>query len=106
MNRVKDQDKITDRELRRNGSGYVDPTAYKAIKKADGDPVKKKKRSYYIGPYDASRGKSLKQYIKEKQQILDDLCIEMTEAEREQLKDLKTEAAVDAFAHRLIMRKD
>ena len=106
MNRVTDKEKIAERELRRNGSGYYDPTAYKAIKRADGDPVKKKKRSYYIGPYDASRGKSLKQYIKEKQQILDDLCIEMTEAEREYMKSLKTEAAVDAYAHRLIMRKD
>lgn len=29
--------KTSDKELRRNGSGYSDPTAYKAIKKADKD---------------------------------------------------------------------
>ena len=28
---------MTDRELRRNASGYYDPTAYEAIKKADKD---------------------------------------------------------------------
>jgi hypothetical protein len=29
------KDKIEERKLRRNGSGYSDPTAYAAIKKAD-----------------------------------------------------------------------
>lgn len=111
MNRVTDKDKIADRELRRNGSGYMDLTAYKAIKRADKDKEKRpmknrRQRGYYVGPYEEPRKVPLKRYIKGKQQILDDLCIEMTEAEREYMKSLKTEAAVDAYAHKLIMRKD
>lgn len=29
-----------DKDLKRNGSGYTDPTAYKAIKKVDGESKK------------------------------------------------------------------
>lgn len=32
-------DEMNEFSLLRNGSGYVDPTAYEAIKKADGDDV-------------------------------------------------------------------
>ena len=34
---------MKDRELLRNASGYIDPTAYKAIKKVDEDDERHKK---------------------------------------------------------------
>lgn len=34
---------MEDRELKRNGSGYLDPTAHKAIKKVDNDAEKQER---------------------------------------------------------------
>lgn len=34
---------MEDRELKRNGSGYLDPTAHKAIKKVDSDAEKQER---------------------------------------------------------------
>lgn len=39
----KDYQYDRDRELRKNGEGYPDPTAYEAIRRADGDVVKFRK---------------------------------------------------------------
>ena len=108
--------KIEERELKRNGEGYWDPTAYKAIKRADaeleGKKSSKKKdktgthRQYYVGPYEKTRAMSLKQYIKWKLKVLDELCIELTEEEEQHLRSLGSEAEVDAYAHRLIISKE
>lgn len=107
--------KVEERELKRNGEGYLDLTAYHAIKKADaelegrkGTSKKKeqKPRQYYVGPHDRDRTMTLKQYKKWKLKILDELCVKLTEEEKAYLNSLKTECDVDAYAHRLIMRKD
>lgn len=106
--------KIEERELRRNGEGYYDPTAYEAIKKADAElegkkdskKKEKKQRQYYVGPREEKTTMTLKQYKKWKLRILDELCVNMTEGEKAYLNALPTEAEVDAYAHRLIMRKD
>ena len=37
-----------DKELRKNGSGYSDPTAYKAIKKVDGVSSEENARFYNL----------------------------------------------------------
>ena len=95
-----------DRELRRNGEGYLDLTAYEAIKRADAelegkDNSKKKKTTkgmtYDIHPYEKGRGMTLKQYIKWKLKVLDELCVEMTEEEENYLRSLTSEAAIDAY---------
>ena len=37
-------EKVTDRELKRNGEGYIDPTAYEAIKRAEAEAEHEKIR--------------------------------------------------------------
>ena len=112
MNKVKAQ---ADIELRRNGEGYWDPTAYHAIKKADADLEKKRNpggkkktrpRGFYVGPHDRDRKMTLKQYIKQKLKILSELGLELTEEEENYLRSLKNEIDIDAYAHRLIIGKD
>lgn len=112
MNKVKTQ---ADRELRRNGEGYLDLTAYHAIKKADADleekrnPGGKKKgrpRSCYRGPYEEPKKLPLTRYIKQKLKILSELGLELTEEEENYLRSLKNEIDIDAYAHRLILGKD
>lgn len=39
---------MNDRELKRNGSGYIDPTAYKAIKEIDKESERFHKLLYMI----------------------------------------------------------
>lgn len=113
MNTGKDKEKITERELRRNGSGYYDPTAYKAIKRADAELEGKKSkrkekpvRQYYVGPHTDSPTRPLKSYIKWKLRVLDELGIVLTEQEEKYLRSLKSEIDIDAYAHELIMRED
>ena len=104
MNRVEDQ------ELKRNGEGYLDLTAYHAIKKADADMEGKKKektkKRVYSDAYDRNRSMTLKQYIKWKLKVLDELGIELNEEEEAYLRSIKTEYEIDAYAHRLIMNKE
>lgn len=113
MNKVKAQ---ADRELRRNGEGYLDLTAYHAIKKADADleekrnPEEKKKNRprgfVHASNYDSGRHMTLKQYIKWKLKILSELGLDLTEEEENYLRSLKNEIDIDAYAHRLILGKD
>lgn len=106
------REKIEERELRRNGEGYYDPTAYKAIKKADAELEGKKdskkpknpQRQYYVGPHDRDRVMTLKQYKKWKLKVLEELCIVLTDEEKDYLNSLGSESDVDRYAHRLIMR--
>ena len=104
MNRVEDQ------ELKRNGEGYLDLTAYHAIKKADADIECKKKEKTkkrgYSDAYDRNRSMTLKQYIRWKLKVLDELGIELNEEEEAYLRSIKTEYEIDAYAHRLIMNKE
>ena len=98
-----------DRELRRNGEGYLDLTAYYAIKRVDaeleGEKMNKKgKREGYYGPYETGRGMTLKQYKKFKLKILDELFVKYTDEEKAHLESLTSEVEVDRFAHKLIMR--
>ncbi len=105
-----------DRELRRNGEGYLDLTAYHAIKKADKDivvdepkPKKKRKRKGPVktkGPYDTWNPTSLKIYINRKIKILEQLGVELDDHEIAHLKSLTNEIAVDLYAHDLIIGKD
>lgn len=106
--------KIEERKLKRNGSGYWDPTAYEAIKKADAELEGKKKtkkktgpvRGAYYGPYEQGRAMSIKQYRKYKLKVLDELGIELTDEEKAYFNVLETEYEMDQYAHRLIMKGD
>ena len=58
--------KVEDRELKRNGEGYLDLTAYHAIKRADKDCDDKKKvvKHYSIGPNEKPKAMTLPMYKK------------------------------------------
>lgn len=107
-------EKITERELKRNGSGYLDLTAYKAIKKADAKKRKKKgpnKNRKKCGPKsygasDMNKNRSLKQYKKWKLKILGQLGIKLTEEDEKYIMSCTSERAIDKYAHDLIMKED
>lgn len=97
------------RELRRNGEGYLDLTAYYAIKRADADKEertleKKKANRGFVGPYETGKAMPLKQYKKWKLKILDELFVKYTDEEKAHLESLTSEMEVDRYAHKLIMR--
>ena len=100
-----------DRELRRNGEGYLDLTAYYAIKHADAEleerTLKKEKAKAnrgFVGPYETGKAMPLKQYKKWKLKILDELFVKYTDEEKAHLESLTSEIDVDHYAHKLIMR--
>ena len=102
-----------DRELRRNGEGYLDLTAYYAIKRADGKTEERKnmgktgrKKNSYCGRYETGKSMTLPQYKKHKLKILDELCVKITDEEKAYLQSLRYESDVDRYARKLIMRGD
>lgn len=74
-----------DRDLRRNGEGYIDLTAYEAIMNVE-------------------REEYMKEYINEKIEVLKDFCIFLNKKQLKHIRSLKTEADVDKYAKYLIMK--
>lgn len=107
---------LEDLRLRRNGEGYWDPTAYEAIKRADAEmegrkhPKKKKKEQPakvgYGDPYEKGRGMTIKQYIRWKLKVLNELGVNPTDEDKARMSLMTSEYEIDAYAHKLIMKGD
>lgn len=81
-----------ERDLKRNASGYYDPTAYEAIKRAD----------VFYDEKNKCKLEKLKKFRKEKIRLLKDFGITLTSEQKKRMNSFDREEDIDNFAHDLI----